>query len=121
MLAASNSKVQEALAPSAFPGFGPPEELAHGSRTEQDFNRDSGASYAAMSLARQLEELAHDIIATPGAGGALLAAYAAQARALTMVVEAVRRSRTDPLPEAVVTAAQEALATPLPKPELRAG
>jgi adenine/guanine phosphoribosyltransferase-like PRPP-binding protein len=64
------------------------------------------------ALARQLESLAHDIVATPGAGGALLAAYAAQARALQLVVEAARRGGQSPLPHAVLAAAQEALETP---------
>ena len=53
--------------------------------------------------------LAQDIVATPGAGGALLAAYAAQARALTMVVEAARRAGGAPLPAAVIAAAESAL------------
>ena len=62
------------------------------------------------ALSQQLDHLAHDIAATPGAGGALLAAYAAQARALTLIVEAARRGGSSPLPAAVLAAAQEALA-----------
>ncbi len=61
------------------------------------------------ALSQQLDHLAHDIVATPGAGAALLSAYAAQARALTLVLEAARRGGDGPLPAAVVAAAQEAL------------
>ena len=60
----------------------------------------------------ELEELAQDIVSTPGAGGALLAAYAAQARALSMVLEASRRSTNGALPAAVLRAAQAALVPP---------
>lgn len=113
-LAATNSRIQEALAPSGFPGLTPPTQ-ARPERSEPMI----GSSTAA--LAEHLDTLAHDIIATPGAGGALLAAYAAQARALSMVVEAAKRAGSAPLPAAVITAAQEALASPFPMPGLRAG
>ena len=76
---------------------------------------------ASAALAQQLDDLAQDIVATPGAGGALLAAYAAQARALSMVVEAARRAGAAPLPTAVLLAAQEALAAPSPLPGLALG
>lgn len=121
VLAATNSRVQEALAPSGFPGFGPSEEKPQPTRGERDRERTTAAPFASSALARQLEDLARDIVATPGAGGALLAAYAAQARALTMVLEAARRANAEPLPEAVMTAVQEALATPTPMPGLMAG
>lgn len=71
-----------------------------------------------LLLAQQLEHLAHEIVATPGAGGALLAAYAAQARALTMLVEAARRAGNGPLPPTVLAAAQEALEMKTPMPGL---
>lgn len=112
-IAATNDRVQEALSPSAFPGlFGqeshaPFAEPVHARRAEPSL--PTGAPNA---LARQLESLARDIVATPGAGGALLAAYAAQARALLLVVEAARRGGQSPLPQAVLAAAQEALETP---------
>jgi len=123
VLAASNNRVQEALAPAGFPGFGPSEEKAPISRA--DARGASGSMPGALSgspaLVRQLEELARDIVATPGAGGALLAAYAAQARALTLVMEAARRANAEPLPEAVIQAVQEALSVPSPMPGLLAG
>ncbi|MBL0940707.1 MAG: hypothetical protein IBJ03_17575 [Gemmatimonadaceae bacterium] len=113
-LAATNSRIQEALAPSGFPGLTPPAS-ARQERSEPVIGSTTAA------LAEQLDTLAHDIIATPGAGGALLAAYAAQARALSMVVEAAKRAGSAPLPAAVITAAQEALSSPFPMPGLRAG
>lgn len=119
VLAATNSRIQEALAPSGFPGFGPGEDKASTTRGEP--GRAASSPSGTPTLARQLEDLAREIVATPGAGGALLAAYAAQARALTMVLEAARRSGTDPLPEAVMNAVQDALATPAPMPGLMAG
>jgi hypothetical protein len=70
---------------------------------------------------QHLDLLAHDIMNTPGAGGALIAAYAAQARALSMVVEAARRAGSGPLPASVLAAAQDALATPSPFPRPMAG
>ncbi len=112
-IAATNDRVQEALSPSAFPGlFGqdsavPFVEQTNGRRTEPSL-----PASAPNALARQLESLARDIVATPGAGGALIAAYAAQARALLLVVEAARRGGQSPLPQAVLAAAQEALETP---------
>ena len=122
VLSASNTRVQEALAPSGFPGFGQPEEKAPAARVERSTTGNLAMSVAGSpALARQLEELALDIVATPGAGGALLAAYAAQARALTMVVEAARRAGAEPLPDSVIQAVQEALKTPSPMPGLMAG
>ncbi len=117
-IAATNERVKEALAPTSFPGlFGvqPPVPYA-----DLPANRRPTGAVAAptlppgtpSALARQLESLAQDIAATPGAGGALLAAYAAQARALLLVIEAARRSGSSPLPQAVLNAAQEALETP---------
>ena len=60
-------------------------------------------------------------MAVPGAGGALLAAFAAQARALSLVIEASRRGGAAPLPASVILAAQEALASPPPLPGLVIG
>jgi hypothetical protein len=123
VLAASNSRVQEALAPAGFPGFGPPEEKAPMSRNDSRSTSGSmaGSLSGSPALVRHLEELARDIVATPGAGGALLAAYAAQARALTLVIEAARRGSAEPLPEDVIKAVQEALNAPSPMPGLLAG
>lgn len=119
VLATSNHRVQEALAPSTFPGMG----LGGADREVRPaFHRETvpATSVAASpvpappALVQQLDDLAQDIVSTPGAGGALLAAYAAQARALSMVVEAAKRAGAAPLPTAVLLAAQEALATPSP-------
>jgi hypothetical protein len=107
VIAATNQRVQEALSPSAFPGF-----FADSSMDEDHEVTGAESRSTSTELQVQLDVLAHDIVATPGAGGALLAAYAAQARALTMVVEAARRAAGAPLPAAVVLAAEAALSTP---------
>ena len=126
-LASSNGRVQEALSASAFPGF-----WGHTSHQESRQDREvplsSGAANSAApsadqsaygsvngsALVRHLDDLAQDIVAIPGAGGALLAAYAAQARALSMVVEAAKRAGSAPLPASVLMAAQDALSAPSP-------
>ena len=118
VLATSNDRVQEALAPSTFPGFTPVSSTRGDRRLEY---RATPSTPAPAALAQQLDDLAHEIVATPGAGGALLAAYAAQARALSMVIEAARRAGSAPLPTAVLLAAQEALAAPSPLPGLALG
>ena len=122
-LASSNGRVQEALAASAFPGF-----WGHTSHQESRQDREvplsSGAAQSSAhgsALVRQLDDLAQDIVAIPGAGGALLAAYAAQARALSMVVEAAKRAGSAPLPASVLMAAQDALSAPSPLPGLVIG
>ena len=90
-LAATNGRIQEALAPSQFPGLS---AGAKGSTLGHRADRPESTSAATPStaLVQHLDLLAHDIMNTPGAGGALIAAYAAQARALSMVVEAARRA-----------------------------
>ncbi len=129
-IAATNECVQEALSPATFPGlFGSPTASADptsayspsayspsaysSSARQRRAEQEQLPAHAAGALARQLELLAQDIAATPGAGGALLAAYAAQARALLMVVEAARRAGQAPLPTAVINAARDALQTPV--------
>ncbi len=112
-IAATNDRVQEALSPSVFPGlFGPDNAGSLADAVGARRAEPALSAGAPNALARQLESLARDIVATPGAGGALLAAYAAQARALLLVVEAARRGGQAPLPQAVLAAAQEALQTP---------
>lgn len=120
-LASSNDRVQEALSASVGGGhwhLSPQQESRH-----QDFRHDREVPLTANAalgtphdgaLVRHLDRLAHDIVATPGAGGALLAAYAAQARALSMVVEAAKRAGSAPLPASVLMAAQEALLSSAP-------
>ncbi len=128
-LAATNEKVQEALSPSSFPGLTagetgvypalvaePPADMTASRRPTDHIASSAGSSATngpvPQALVMELDELAHDIVSTPGAGGALLAAYAAQARALTMVLEASRRSTNGSLPAAVLLAAQAALVPP---------
>ncbi|HYW30407.1 MAG TPA: hypothetical protein VE869_02790 [Gemmatimonas sp.] len=132
-LASTNTRVQEALSPSSFPGLFAGEEgvypalMAESAADLVDVSRrtEGGAesmpassaaaspsSSASPALVSELDELALDIVATPGAGGALLAAYAAQARALSLVLEAARRAGSAPLPASVLMAAQAALVPP---------
>lgn len=129
-LAATNDRVHEALSPSSFPGLAAgnagvfpalvAEPLADmpatASRSPDLSTRRSTVSATngpvAQALVQELDELAQDIVSTPGAGGALLASYAAQARALSMILEASRRSTTGALPASVLLAAQAALIPP---------
>lgn len=80
-----------------------------------------GGGVAPRELVSPLEELARDILGTPGAGGALLVAYAAQARALALVLEAVQRSERAPLPASVVRVVRQALTTLAPMPSIPLG
>ena len=76
---------------------------------------ESGKFAGAHEVAGHLDELAHAIMATPGAGGALLVAFAAQARALSLVMEAARRTPgAAGLPAEVMAAVQNALRAPMP-------
>jgi hypothetical protein len=68
-----------------------------------------------------LEELAREILGTPGAGSALLAAYASQARALALVLEVIQRSERHPLPASVVQAVRQAMTTTAPMPAIPLG
>lgn len=126
-LAASNGRVQEALSPASFPGaFSGPLPTygnSHGSVTTVQGHEvaRTSASPNSGALALHLDDLAQEIVSVPGAGGALLAAFAAQARALSMVIEAARRSGNAPIPASVILAAQEALASPPPLPGLVIG
>jgi hypothetical protein len=118
-LASSNGRVQEALSASAFPGLWDTPALNQERHQDREVPLNAGSHGSA--LVRHLDDLAQDIVAIPGAGGALLAAYAAQARALTMVVEAAKRAGGSPLPASVLMAAQDALSTPSPLPGLVIG
>ncbi len=64
---------------------------------------------APVSMDCELDRLAGDILDTPGAGGALLAAFAAQSRALSLVAEAAMRSPDAPLPAEVLRRVQDAI------------
>ena len=131
-LAVTNDLVHEALSPSLFPDLYAPEQndfravVVEGGnadvslRVERPQTSESALdkvtsltkSPEPKALVRELDELALDIVATPGAGGALIAAYAAQARALTMVLEAAARGLDSPLPAAVLQEARAALRPP---------
>ena len=111
-LAATNDRVHEALSPSAFPGFFGEERLPSSTHAPVTAGFCSPDADPAKALVLQLDTLAQDIVSTPGAGGALLAAFASQTRALTMVLEAARRSGSSPLPPSVLRAAQAALSIP---------
>ncbi len=80
-----------------------------------------GSEAPQRELIAPLELLAREILATPGAGGALLAAYATQARALALVLEAVQRGEQSPLPAAVVQAVRHAMTTSAPMPTIPLG
>lgn len=108
VLAMSNERVQEALAPSSFPGFEPPAMPAQLADMPL-----LTAEQEKVAVASELDVLAHDIFATPGAGGALLVAFAAQARALSLVMEAATRAPGSiSLPADVLGAVQAALRMP---------
>lgn len=136
-LAATNDRVQQALSPAQFPGLFAGETGSYPSfRKERSADlpasswpHSTTAEYVpasasatgfpqadvgkpAPALVQHLDELAHDIVSTPGAGGALLAAYAAQARALSLVAEAALRGQGAPLPVSVLKAVQAALVPP---------
>ena len=102
-LAMSNRRVNEALAvaslnesPQSF------HDLGH-------YELPACGPTGAQALALELEALAQDIVATPGAGGALLASFAEQTRVLQLVVQAARRSPGLPLPADVLQAVQGAV------------
>lgn len=103
VLAMSNDRVHEGLAPACFPGF----EMGQLNPVE------TGGPFQVPDVAHHLDKLAHDIVATPGAGGALLVAFANQARALALVMEAaVRTQGAAALPEEVIAAVRNALRSP---------
>ncbi len=99
-MAMSNQRVQEALA-CTLP--------------EPEDEASSGVAAAlagcdtAHALSVELELLAQDIAATPGAGGALLASFAEQSRVLQLVVQAAQRAPGAPLPMDVLAAVHAAV------------
>ena len=95
-MAMSNRRVQDALAATPAVMHSPLAVLGEGG--------ESG-----RALAVELEALAQDIASTPGAGGALLASFAEQARVLQLVVQASSRSPGAPLPADVLAAVQAAV------------
>lgn len=73
-----------------------------------EFGRSALAGSGGV-LAGSLELLAQDIADTPGAGGALLAAFAEQVRALRLVAEAADRAPGTPLPASILAAVRSAI------------
>lgn len=96
-LAMSNRRVNEALAVVA--------ETTPPTGNASVTDNMSGA----RALAVELESLAQDIAATPGAGGALLASFAEQTRVLQLVAQASMRAPGQPLPPDVLEAVQAAV------------
>ena len=100
VLASASEHAEDALGPSLFAGY----DVACVETAAP------GAGMPTSDIAAHLDELAQDIIATPGAGGALLLAFAAQARALALVMEAALRTQSSAmLPTDVLYAVQAAL------------
>lgn len=103
-LAMNNEHVHEALAPSSFGNI----ELHRTNHSQTKAESTSSAG-----IVNHLDQLAQDIVATPGAGGALLVAFAAQARALSLVMEATLRTQNAAgLPAEVMAAVQNAMRVP---------
>jgi len=99
-MAMSNQRLQEALVTS---GTG---SVWGGDAFELGTPEQTSCSGA---LAGSLEVLAQDIADTPGAGGALLAAFAEQVRVLRLVAEASDRAPGVPLPASVLAAVHAAI------------
>jgi hypothetical protein len=107
VLAMSNEHVHEALGTASSS----PHELQR-SVPKPSLKFESNTPAAVVN---HLDQLAKDIVATPGAGGALLVAFAAQARALSLVAEAALRTQgAAALPAEVMAAVQNALRAPAP-------
>lgn len=111
MVAMSKETVHEALASASYTNL----TLERGSDQNSDRVKSSVLAEVPRTVAEHLDALAHSIVATPGAGGALLLAFAEQARALSLVVEASARTKgAATLPAEVMAAVQHALRTPMP-------
>ncbi len=103
VLAMNNDRVHEALAPATFPGLD----------LDNDIHAADTRATRTPDAVHHLDKLAQEIIATPGAGGALLVAFANQARALALVMEAaVRTQGAAALPDEVMCAVRNALRLP---------
>lgn len=94
-MAMSNQRLQDALVTAGA------ESVWEGASME--LGTSESASFGGP-LAGSLEVLAQDIADTPGAGGALLAAFAEQVRVLRLVAEATDRAPGAPLPASVLAA-----------------
>jgi hypothetical protein len=111
--ARSHQGVQDALRPA---GGGPGWSAITWSPPVADLEAALVASAETEAeVVGTLELLAQDLVETPGAGGALLAAFARQARALHLVAEAARRSPDAPLPADVLEAVRASLPTAAPQ------
>jgi hypothetical protein len=132
VLARSNQRVQDALVPTiaaegwTSSAWSPAPDDATALEATWTATPGPGADVATeplptpatadTALASTLELLALDIVETPGAGGALLAAFAQQARALQLVAEAARRNPHAPLPPCVLEAVHATLQPARPSP-----
>lgn len=124
LVAESNEFVQKAVQDGLAPANRVDGVRADGVRADavrmdgvrsDDLRVESAKAETTRDVAIHLDQLAKDIIATPGAGGALLVAFAAQARALSLVMEAARRTQgAAALPAEVMAAVQNALRAPTP-------
>lgn len=118
LVAESNQFVQDAVSDGLAPVVRAESTISTGGEWEAGRGAASEVAGSGMftnDVAQHLDQLAQDIIATPGAGGALLVAFAAQARALSLVMEAARRTQgAAALPAEVMMAVQNALRTPMP-------
>lgn len=128
MVAMTNEHVHEVLAPVGYPGLSlernnESASVADISRSPLESTKSEQLTQCTLTeraesdcgVAQHLDQLAHEIVSTPGAGGALLVAFAAQARALSLVVEAARRTQgAAGLPADVIAAVQSALRVPMP-------
>lgn len=99
-MAMSNQRVQDALVTSGS------ESVWSDHAVDVNMTEHTVGSGA---LAGSLELLAQDIADTPGAGGALLAAFAEQVRVLRLVAEATDRAPGAPLPASVAAAVHAAI------------
>lgn len=118
-LAMSNSRVQDALSTSPHaPLAGSLSDRSAYDTTSQpslfgaERHTTSSAGTARankQAIALELESLAQDIADTPGAGGALLATFAEQARVLQLVAQAAERTPGAPLPADVLAAVHAAV------------
>jgi hypothetical protein len=108
-LAAPDAPALDADGPSFFTPAATPAGPPDSAWTAPALSGYAVPGSAAQPAAGLLEELAHDIVDTPGAGGALIAALADQLRVLRLVAEALARTPDRPLPAAVAEAVHRTL------------
>lgn len=109
VMASHDERIQEAIAPGHTTASEPGSN--HGTTATRRREEIATEPFIneQFALSSELDVLAHEIAATPGAGGALLASYAAQVRALNLVAQAAERAPGSPLPPDVLAAVRRAL------------